>query len=218
MASGGGPAGVGGGVGMRGRRATLTGQAEHAGTTPMTQRRDALAGAAELIAAIHREARAEYPRNGLVATVGHLVNRPNAPNVVPAQVEMIFESRCADGDALRDFSERVLGSVGDVLAEWGLTLAAKLIGEVPPTPFADPVRQALHAAARETGLDSRDLRSGAGHDAMHIAAVAPAGMIFIPCRAGRSHAAEEFTTPATVAAGTAVLLAAVLRLDSDPPP
>lgn len=209
---------VSGVVGIRRMRITVTGQADHAGTTPMTQRRDALAGAAELIAAIHREGRAEYERNGLVATVGHLINRPNAPNVVPAQVEMIFESRCADMAAVRAFTEGMVASVDTVMREWGLKLEATLIGDVQPTPFADPIRGVLRDAALEAGLEFREMQSGAGHDAMHIAAVAPAGMIFIPCRAGRSHASEEFATPEAVATGTAVLMNAVLALDRNPPP
>jgi N-carbamoyl-L-amino-acid hydrolase len=209
---------VSGVVGIRRLLLRVDGQADHAGTTPMHLRHDALVGAAELIALIHRRAREAHPRNGLVATVGRMSHVPNQTNVVPARADVIFEARCADREALLAFMDALVRDGRQAIAPLGLTLQDSFIAESEPTPFAEPVRAALRDAATRRGHRQRDLHSGAGHDAMHMARVCPAGMVFIPCRGGRSHAAEESATPAEVAAGVEVLLDAVLSLDASPPP
>ncbi len=142
-----------------------------------------------------------------------MLHQPNQANVVPAAAQLTFECRCADPQALDAFSAGVVTDATALLTEQGLTLTATLVGDTAPTPFADPVRDAIRAAADGRGHGWRDLQSGAGHDAMHLAPRCPAGMLFVPSRGGRSHATEEFTDTAALARGVEVMLDAVLALD-----
>ncbi len=204
---------VAGVVGIRRLQLTVEGQADHAGTTPMPLRRDALVGAAELITLVHRRAREAYEQRGLVATIGHMTHAPNQANVVPASARLTFEARCASMDAVAAFTEDIVRAGRARLAEQGLALHDALVSDTLPTPFAPAVQAALRAAAEGRGYAWREMQSGAGHDAMHLAPHCPAGMVFVPCRAGRSHASEEHATPEQLAPGAAVLLDAVLALD-----
>jgi N-carbamoyl-L-amino-acid hydrolase len=208
---------VSGVVGIRRLRLHVQGQADHAGTTPMPLRRDALVGAAELIRLVHRRAREAYETSGLVATVGHLAHTPNQANVVPASALLTLDVRCASARAIEAFSAAIVHEGRALVGEYALALTDTRVQDAAPTPFAEPVRAALRAAAQGRGHAWRDLQSGAGHDAMHIAARCPAGMVFVPSRGGRSHASEEFTDTAALARGVEVLGDAVLALDRSLP-
>ncbi|KQP49070.1 Zn-dependent hydrolase [Pseudorhodoferax sp. Leaf274] len=201
-------------VGIRRVELTVTGQPDHAGTTPMDMRRDALLGAALLIAAAQRQASA---MNGgphyLVATIGRLGLTPNAANAVPGTVVMTLEVRSDCERVLLDFPERLLTSCRNELDALRVHASAAPLTTTRPTRCAPLVMEAIERASDRLGLAHRRLPSGAGHDAMYLASTGPMGMIFVPCRGGRSHCPEEWIAPDQAAAGARVLAATILELD-----
>lgn len=202
-------------VGIRRVAFTVTGQPDHAGTTPMDIRRDALVGAARLIDTVHREACAmDGSPHYVVATVGRLSMSPNVPNAVPGRVDMVLEVRSNAQTVLDDFPERVLALCRDEFQRLRVACSAAPLTRTPPTRCDDVVMQAVAQAADGLALAHRALPSGAGHDAMHVAATGPMGMIFIPCLNGRSHCQEEWASKEQVAAGTRVLAQTLRLLDA----
>ncbi|OZI75055.1 Zn-dependent hydrolase [Bordetella genomosp. 12] len=204
-------------VGIRRSRIVVQGQPDHAGTTPMDIRRDALVGAARIIDAAHRRA-SELAGNPhyVVATVGRLTLTPNAANAVPGRVELTLEVR-SDSNAILDrFTPDVLQDVAAGLAALRLTLQAEPLSRAEPTDCAPVVMEAVRRAAGSLGYACMTLPSGAGHDAMYMAPSGPMGMIFIPCLGGRSHCPEEWITPAQLLDGTRVLYQTLLELDTLP--
>ncbi len=198
-------------VGQRRFTIRIGGQANHAGTTPMEFRQDALVTAAEVVLGI--ESLATRHPGDPVATVGRLQVWPNAANVVPGSVEMTVD--------LRDLSPRVLQELVD-----GLMLELERIGgrrqcsiqlepqfEVAPTPADTLVIEAVSASAAALSLTQSRLPSRASHDAQELGRRWPMGMIFVPSRGGLSHSASEYTSPEQCREGTAVLLEALQRLD-----
>lgn len=202
-------------VGIRRVEMTVTGQPDHAGTTPMGIRRDALVGAALLIAAAQRQA---STLNGkphyVVATVGRLALTPNAANSVPGKVVMTLEVRSDCEKILLDFPEDLMVSCRRDLSALRVHASALPLTITRPTPCAPLIMEAIERATDRFGLAHRRLPSGAGHDAMYLASTGPMGMIFVPCRDGRSHCPEEWIAPDQVAAGTQVLAATILDLDN----
>ena len=202
-------------VGIRRVAFTVTGQPDHAGTTPMDIRHDALVGAARLIDAVHREACAmDGSPHYVVATVGRLSMSPNVPNAVPGRVDMVLEVRSNAQTVLDDFPERVMALCRDDFQRLRVACSAASLTRTPPTRCDDIVMQAVAQAADGLALAHRALPSGAGHDAMHVAATGPMGMIFIPCLNGRSHCQEEWASKEQVAAGTRVLAQTLRLLDA----
>lgn len=202
-------------VGIRRVAFTVTGQPDHAGTTPMDIRHDALVGAARLIDAVHREACAmDGSPHYVVATVGRLSLSPNVPNAVPGRVDMVLEVRSNAQTVLDDFPERVMALCRDDFQRLRVACSAAPLTRTPPTRCDDIVMQAVAQAADGLALAHRALPSGAGHDAMHVAATGRMGMIFIPCLNGRSHCQEEWASKEQVAAGTRVLAQALRLLDA----
>lgn len=204
-------------VGIRRLALRVQGQADHAGTTPMHMRRDALVGAAELIKLVHQRAREAHTHTGLVATVGQMTHSPNQSNVVPESALLTIDARCASMQGVTDFTDAIVREGGSLLADHGLALEHTVVLDAEPCSFAPPVRQAIGNAARKRGHAFREMQSGAGHDAMHIAQVCPTGMLFVPSRGGRSHASQEHTTTQQLCVGAEVLLEAVLELDATLP-
>ncbi|MCW5637596.1 MAG: Zn-dependent hydrolase [Rubrivivax sp.] len=203
---------VTGGQGQRWYDLRLTGQAAHAGSTPMAGRRDALVGAARLVDALRRIAEAQP---GGVATVGELHIAPNSRNVIPGEVRMTLELRHPD-DRLRDAMDAQLQrAVHETTAAEGLQAELKTVLVQPATAFDPTLVARVRAAAQAEGLTHRDIVSGAAHDAIAIARVAPAAMIFVPCAGGISHNEAESATPEDLAAGAQVLLRAVLGACDD---
>src|SRR5690606_18473992 len=148
-----------------------------------------------------------------VATVGRLVNEPNNMNVVPGRVELTVDLRSHDGRRLAEALARIRAEVEAICRARGVRWASQCTGRAEGAQ-ADPlVMETLEAAARELGHATLRLPSGAGHDAMHVARIAPMGMLFIPCREGRSHCPEEWASPADIARGTEVLARALQLLD-----
>ena len=201
-------------VGIRRVLITVHGQPDHAGTTPMDIRRDALVGAARVIDAAHARATALAGKpHYVVATIGRIAMTPNAPNAVPGQVELLMEVRSDSDAVLDDFPEAVMQSVQAPLAQLRLSASCAPVSRARPTDCSPLVMDAVQAAADRLGYANMRLPSGAGHDAVYMAPTGPIGMIFIPCLDGRSHCPEESITPAQLLDGTRVLYETVLELD-----
>lgn len=190
---------------------TVTGFANHAGTTPMDRRRNALLTAAEIVEVVDRIVKSVPGRQ--VGTVGHLVVRPNAPNVVPGEVALTVELRDLDMATIEDLWARIRGAIAGLAQAYGtpVTTAPRLalVGA-----RSDPgVRAVIGEAVSALGLSSTLMPSGAGHDAQYLARVGPMGMIFVPSVGGISHSPREHTRPEDVEHGANVLLHTVLGLD-----
>lgn len=202
-------------VGIARWRVVVSGRADHAGATPMVYRSDALVGAAALVAKAWEMANARASdAQPLVATFGQIAIAPNAANAVPGEAVLTLEARCGDEARMAGFCDALLAACADELAALRVSARAEKISHAAPTPCAGVVREAISAAARDLGLSIRDLPSGAGHDAVWISRLGPVGMIFTPCREGRSHAPEESMTQQEAVDGTRALARTVLRLDA----
>jgi len=191
-------------VGIRRYTVSFEGLANHAGTTPMADRRDALVMAAPFILRVRDIALTR----GIVGTVGSLHLQPGAPSVIPGWVELSVETR--------GFEETDLnGAEGDLLtAAWQAEGELTVLSKKPPTRSDPRLLACLSRACKELGLPYQILPSGAGHDAMCIAHIAPQAMLFVPSRGGISHSAEEFTDPESCLAGAQVLLSALFKIDT----
>lgn len=195
----------------------VEGRADHAGTTPMGGRIDALAAGARLVVAVEKIAIELSKGEGhFTATVGEFSIEPNAANVVPSRARLLIDARAE----LRPDMERFITEVRD-LCVWmadatGTSIAEpKLISDNLATAGDPLVLDALRRACETAGAAYRFMASGAGHDTAWMARVTKAAMIFIPCLKGRSHSADEWAENDDIALGTAVLLHAVLSLDSE---
>jgi hydantoinase/carbamoylase family amidase len=196
-------------AGLLGFRVRLTGEANHAGTTPMAARRDALVGAARVVLALRDEARA---RADMTANVGVLSCEPGGFNVIPGVAEFTIDVRGADADAFARAEEFVRQAVEQIAHEEQLGLEVVETHRKPPTPLDPGLQDLLVASAAEEGASVRRMPSGAGHDAMVLAKHVPAAMVFVPSRGGVSHSPEEFTPTEQCELGARVLTRAVRQL------
>ena len=200
-------------TGIQGQRwyeVSITGREAHAGTTPMPLRRDALAGAARLIQAVEAIAKRHPPAS--VGTVGLIEARPNSRNVVPGEVFLTVDLRNPASQTLDELEADLYAAAAE-LGESGLDVACRRIWEQPPISFDPTCIDCVRQAARSAGLPTREIISGAGHDAGYLSRVAPTTMIFAPCKDGLSHNEEESATFEDCAAAVQVLMEAVLRYD-----
>ncbi|MEW6266708.1 MAG: M20 family metallo-hydrolase [Thermodesulfobacteriota bacterium] len=201
-------------VGIHRGRIEVMGRNDHAGTTPMSLRKDALTAAAEIVLALEDVCRR---RKDLVGTVGRLEVYPNAANVVPGQVKMILE--------LRGLNEVVIGealaSLESLLERIEVGRGVKIDFEHQvssnPVVFNPRMLNLLRQVCRESGHGYLELPSGAGHDASHLAEVVPTGLIFVPSREGRSHCPEEWTEYGHICLGAEILVRAIKALDEEEP-
>ena len=201
-------------VGIRRHEVTVEGRADHAGTTPMSLRRDALVGAAGFIRAVDELARLRPSQSPyLVATVGKLSVEPNAINAVPGSVCMIVETRSTDETALLQFEQELWRRTEGELKDRGLRLTRSLLSQTLPTACSPLIQSTIEEASMAAGFNSTRLPSGAGHDGVFVARIAPMGMIFVPCREGRSHTPEEWAEPSDCANGARVLAETLILLD-----
>ncbi len=198
--------------GMRWYEITVTGQAAHTGATPMRLRKNALLGAARLIDRIDAIAREDHAPDA-VGSVGLIENRPNSRNVVPGEVFFTVDFRHPDEAVLDAMETELRAALGAILHPLGLSYTEARIWESPAVKFAPQLIECVRIGAQQAGLSTRDMISGAGHDACYAARVAPTTMIFVPCAGGISHNEAEWTTPDQCAAGAQVLLNAVLEFD-----
>jgi beta-ureidopropionase / N-carbamoyl-L-amino-acid hydrolase len=197
--------------GIRWHEITVTGQEAHTGTTPMPLRRNALLGAARLIERIDTIAREHAP--DAVGAVGLIENKPNSRNVIPGEVFFSVDFRHPEEKVLDAMELKLRQALAEILAPMQLTYREARIWESPPVKFAPELIDCVRIGAAKAGFTSRDMISGAGHDAAYIARVAPTTMIFVPCRGGISHNEAESTSFDECAAGAQVLLNAVLEFD-----
>lgn len=198
-------------VGLRWFEVTIDGFANHAGTTPMDQRKDAMLAAAQFTVAINQAVRSEPGRQ--VATVGHLVPTPNTTNVVPGRVKLTVDLRDLDPDKLARFA-RTFEQIGHEIGRaTGTTFAFQETVSSAPALADAGVMDAIEASAVKLGLTRQRMPSGAGHDAQELARIAPMGMIFVPSVGGISHSPREFTRAEDVTRGADVLFNAVLAMD-----
>lgn len=195
---------------MRWYEMTIAGQDTHAGTTPMPRRHDALLGAARIVETVNACAR-KLPST--VGTVGILEVKPGSPNVVPGEVFLTIDMRDPDASVLDRMERDVSQAATTIGAELGLTMTLKNIWTQPAVRFDADCVAAVRAAAAVSGKSTRDMISGAGHDAAYVSRVAPASMIFVPCRDGISHNEAEFSSKEQCAGGAQVLLQAVIDYD-----
>jgi N-carbamoyl-L-amino-acid hydrolase len=187
---------------------TLSGVEAHAGPTPMSLRKDALVGAARVVTAVNQIAHANQPH--ACGTVGCLSIHPGSRNVIPGEVKMTIDFRHLHSDKLQAMVDDLRQAIELACAENGLTYELTPTADFPPLDFASGCVDAVREGAQRLGLSHMDIVSGAGHDAIFIAELGPAGMIFVPCEGGISHNEIENATPADLAAGCAVLLRAMV--------
>ena len=200
---------VTGAQGQRWYEITLTGQEAHAGPTPMARRHDALVGAASIVTVVNRIGGSFQP--DACATVGMIVSKPNSRNVIPGEVFLTVDLRHPNDGRLAGM-DQALRHAAEVAAEsGGLELKFEEIWHFGATPFDPACIAAVKAGAERYGHSHREIISGAGHDAVYMAKVAPTGMIFVPCEGGISHNEIENATPEDLAAGCEVLLHAILE-------
>lgn len=196
------------------------GAADHAGTTPMALRRDAGLAAARTVAAVAERAAAlsAVGRGHFVATVGVIEIEPNAANVVPGRARLVVDMRAEDHALAQQFIAELDRLTADIAAECRVErIRYALIMNTTPAQCDDGLRQMLAKSADRLGLSTMPLASGAGHDSAFIARVAPAAMLFVPCRDGKSHTPEEWAERDAIAAGAAVLWETVQRIDETMP-
>jgi N-carbamoyl-L-amino-acid hydrolase len=197
--------------GMRWYEVTVTGEAAHTGATPMRLRKNALVGAARMIERIDTIARAHAP--DAVGSVGLIENKPNSRNVIPGEVFFTVDFRHPHDNVLDAMEAEFRSSLAEILNALRLAYSEKCIWNSPPVKFAPELIACVREGAAKAGFTSRDIISGAGHDAAYIARVAPTTMIFVPCAGGISHNEAESTSLDECAAGAQVLLNAVLEFD-----
>jgi len=200
---------VTGAQGQRWYEITVTGQEAHAGPTPMPRRRDALVGAARIIDAVNRIGHAHAPY--ACATVGFIQSSPNSRNTIPGRVFFTVDFRHPDNDTLTEMDKELRAACAEAAASQNLAAEVKEFWYFPPTPFDRRLVDAVRSAAQAQELPHQDIVSGAGHDAVYMARVAPTAMIFVPCVDGISHNEVEDAKPDDLTAGCAVLLNAVLE-------
>jgi len=199
-------------VGISSRKCTATGFANHAGTTPMDCRKDALAAASRAVLAVREEVRAEPGRQ--VGTVGWMKIEPGATNVIPGRVTFPVELRDLDAAKINRIAARILQRFEAIGKEENVQIACEKPDLDEPALTTPAFREVIRASASDAGLKTMELPSGAGHDAQNVARFAPIGMIFVPSRAGISHAPGEYSSPEQIANGAEVLYRTLLRLDS----
>ncbi|HEY6824308.1 MAG TPA: hydantoinase/carbamoylase family amidase, partial [Steroidobacteraceae bacterium] len=200
-------------VGIHWWEATVTGIANHAGTTPMDQRHDALLAASELVLAVNAAA-TELPGRQ-VATVGRIRAEPGAPNVIPGKVVLSVEVRDLDAARIDAVFERIRTRAAAIAEARGTSIEFRDPEANAVPALTDPrLQRIIDGAAHALGLKTMLMPSGAGHDAQDIAAIAPIGMIFVPSAGGISHSPREYTAPADIAHGVNVLMRAVLAIDA----
>jgi N-carbamoyl-L-amino-acid hydrolase len=200
---------VTGAQGQRWYEITVTGQEAHAGPTPMPRRRDALVGAARMIDAVNRIGHAHAPY--ACATVGFVQVSPNSRNTIPGRVFFTVDFRPPEDEVLSAMDRELREACEAAAASQKLDAAVEEFWYFPPIPFDPQLVGAVREAAAAQGYRHQDIISGAGHDAVYMARVAPTAMIFVPCIGGISHNEIEDAKPEDLAAGCNVLLNALLE-------
>ena len=198
-------------VGINWWDVTIEGFANHAGTTPMNQRQDALLAAAKFIEAVNRTVTSVAGRQ--VGTVGRIQALPGAPNVIPGKVVLSLELRDLDAAKIKMLYGQIYSEAQTIARSSNTRFDFKEINVNEPAPTDSRIRKIIADSANDLGLTTRLMPSGAGHDAQDMALLGPVGMIFVPSVAGISHSPREFSHPADIANGANVLMHTLLKLD-----
>ena len=197
--------------GLRWYEVVITGQDAHTGATPMHMRKNALLGAARLIERVDAIAYAHAPL--AVGTVGMMEVKPNSRNVVPGEVFFSVDLRHPEATVIESMEKMLVASLSEICDPLGLAVTMNCIADAAPVRFDPECIEAVRGAATAHGFSTRDIVSGAGHDAGYVSRVAPSAMVFVPCRGGISHNEAEYSSKEQCAAGAQVLLDAVLDFD-----
>jgi N-carbamoyl-L-amino-acid hydrolase len=198
-------------VGIMRWNVTVDGMTNHAGTTPMDRRNDAMVGAARFVTSVHQIALALDGRH--VATVGRLIAEPGAPNVIPGRVSMTLEIRDLSMERIEELFDALRDRAQQLESATGVTYSFErfYVSRAAPTDLR--IRDMVEEASDSLGLSSQRMPSGAGHDAQSMALLCPVGMIFVPSVAGISHAPAEHTDLDDIVNGSNVLLRTLLEID-----
>lgn len=189
----------------------LTGQADHSGATPMHMRQDALTAAAEVILLVEKLAGQEG-HNGTVGTTGIVKAEPGVMNVIPGRVELGIDIRSISAGSKQLVLDQLSAGMAEIAFRRGAAVEIITLTDETPVEISREMVEFLDNIAGESGYSHMRLPSGAGHDAMHLAEIAPTGMLFVPCRGGISHNPAESASTEDIAAAAEVLLTAVSRL------
>jgi N-carbamoyl-L-amino-acid hydrolase len=200
---------VSGALGQRWYDITVKGMEAHAGPTPMEIRRDALVAAAPIILAVNRIAGEHAPMGR--GTVGCVDVYPNSRNVIPGQVKLTVDFRNADDAGLREMDAALRAACASAAIAGSIEVDVDQVVSFAPQPFTPALIDSVRRAAETMGYTHLDLPSGAAHDAVYVARVAPTAMIFVPCKDGISHNEIEYASPAHLEAGANTLLAVMLE-------
>lgn len=199
-------------VGITQWEVRIEGFANHAGTTPMNQRRDAMLAAAKFIEAVNRIVTSVPGRQ--VGTVGKIQASPGAYNVIPGKVVAGLELRDLDAAKIQMLYKKIRDEAAQIARSTGTNFDFTETNSIVPAPTDERLRKLIDETARGLGLTTKWMPSGAGHDAQEIARLGPVGMIFVPSVAGISHSPKEYSRPEDIANGANVLLNTVLKLDT----
>lgn len=198
-------------VGIEQWEIEIQGRPDHAGTTPMNMRVDALVAAADVIKQIYLLA--SDSAAGTVATVGKLLVSPGAGNIVPGKAIFTVDIRSDNATEIQQLNKAIKGVLSRLATEYpGISTRMSSVLSIEPTPLSSAILQLLEKEAGIGGITSRRMRSGAGHDAMIMASITEVGLVFVPSRDGRSHCPEEWTDYYKLKLGVDLLLQATLRL------
>jgi N-carbamoyl-L-amino-acid hydrolase len=207
-------------VGIRRIEIVFEGAADHAGTTPLALRHDALVAAANTVVTVRRAAEqlAAEGTDYFVATVGILNVEPGAANVVPGRCRLIIDARTTNPALTRKFVDEVERESKQHAEEAKVSRAPLVtLSDGPPAACDPSLRAMLHQSADELGFRVTEIASGAGHDAAFMSRISQMAMVFVPCRNGKSHTPEEWSDRDQIAAGAAVMLETIKSLDRSSP-
>ncbi len=213
------PIGIVSGIAGIGRvRVRIEGAAAHAGTAPMTMRQDAGLAMARFALGLRDTARQVEGQGHFTATVGVWKVEPGGANVVPGAAEAIVDIRAEEDAAMDKYLNQLTGLANDAAAAEGCVVSSfQLLSRTHAVKCDPDLRRTIAETAHDLGLETLPLASGAGHDAAFMARIAPAAMIFVPSRDGKSHCPEEWTDMADIAKAADVLTETLVRLDRQPP-
>ncbi|MCM3744494.1 allantoate deiminase [Sporosarcina luteola] len=197
-------------VGQRRFTIEVSGVANHAGTTPMGYRKDALFAASQMINSVISRA-IEYG-DPLVATVGKIEVKPNTVNVVPGEALFTLDVRHTEKDVLVKFTEELTAIIKKISAEFEVETTIDMWMDENPIPMDKKIVEAIEKQVKEIGFNYKLMHSGAGHDSQIIAPVVPTAMIFVPSREGISHNPLEYTSPEQLAVGVQALMSSLYAL------
>lgn len=191
----------------------IKGEANHAGTIPMDMRKDAFVAVSEISLALNRLAK-DQPIH-TVGTIGFIEMKPNAYNIIPGEVAFSMDIRSLDQTCMEQVTIQMKELIKRVAEDGGLEFTIRTKHNQPVVSLSEPLVSALSASAEKRGYDYIKMGSGAGHDTLVLARMAPSAMVFVPSKAGRSHCPEEFTQPDQIAGGCDLILDAITQIQLD---